>query len=148
MGKYKWMIAAGVVFILLALFCYRKPTVNEVAYESLLWDLSKTDSLLVGGNWDDRQVGYVNLEQFIRLAQATPYFDRVENAKGDSLRFVARDVGVFFGSDRVLAQHKNLQVSVDENSFTADVKKINGVKYVYIPYHILVSLAGWSSSGN
>ena len=47
MGKYKWAIAAGAVFILLALFCYRKPSVDEVAYDSLLWDLSKTDSLLV-----------------------------------------------------------------------------------------------------
>lgn len=148
MDKFKWTIAAGVFFILLALLCYRKPSIDEVAYESLLWDLSKTDSLLVDGRWGDRQVGYVNLEQFLSLAESSPYFDRVENAKGDSLRFVAKDIGVFFGSDNVLAKHKNLKVSVDENSFTADVKKFDGVKYVYIPYHILVSLAGWTSSGN
>lgn len=149
MGKYKWAIAAGTFLILLALLCYRKPSVDEVAYESLLWDLSKTDSLLVDGKWDDRQVGYVNLEQFKKLAEDTQYFDHIDDkVKGDSIKFIAKDIKVFFGTDNVLSKCKNLKISIDTNSFTAEVKKIEGVKYIYIPYHILVSVAGWSGSSD
>lgn len=147
MDKYKWLIISGLLFVLVALLCYRAPKITEVEYKSMVYDLSKTDSLLVGSERSDRQVGYVNLEMFKGLATSSQYFRTIEKARGDSLRFVLNDVGVVFGTDAVLCKHENLQISIDENSFTAAVKKIDGVEYIYIPYHILATLAGWSGTG-
>lgn len=144
MKKYRYLIVCFCVLLVLGLWAYSlepkvKP-VNKVAEEVLLGEV---DSLLLGGNWENRQSGYVNLEKFKALAVESPYFLRVENARGDSLKFIAKDSRIFFGPSGELLNFKNLGISVNqkEKSFTADVKTIDDVKYIYIPYHVLISLA-------
>lgn len=142
MKKYTWLVGCIVVLMVLGLWTYTmKPTIMSVRQVSEEVNLGEVDSLLLDGNWDNRQAGYVNLEKFKALAQQSPYFLKVET-RGDSLKFIARDARIFFGPSDELLSFKNLGINVNkrERSFTAEVKKINGVKYIYIPYHVLVSL--------
>ncbi len=144
MLKLKYFILCVVALVAVALLSFvLEPKVETVAYEKQVVLLSETDSLLVDGRWEGRQVGYVNLDKFVALAENTSYFDSYKKAGRDSITFKAKSSRIFFGPDDHLLGYENLCISIgeDHKSFTAEVKEINGVKYIYIPYHVLTSLA-------
>ena len=130
---------AAVFFLALVM----EPEVEKRAYENVELRLSETDSLLVDGCWEGRQAGYVNLEKFVELAEKSSYFDSYKKNGRDSITFHAKSARIFFGQDSHLLRYENLCIGVgaDEKSFTAAVEEIDGVKYIYIPYHVLASLA-------
>lgn len=132
-------VLAAVVFIAV----WIEPDVENVGYKSPEYALAESDSLLVSGCWEGRQAGEVNLEKFLELAGRTVYFDSYKRAGRDSITFVANSPRIFFGNDSNLLGYQNLGISIgeDRKSFTAAVTEKDGVKYIYIPYHILVSLA-------
>lgn len=145
MLKLKYFILCVVALVTVAVLSFIiEPKVEKVAYEKQVVLLSETDSLLVDGRWEGRQVGYVNLEKFIKLAEKTKYFDSYKKDGRDSITFKAKSSRIFFGPDDHLLSYDNLCISIGEDgkSFTAEVKEIEGVKYIYIPYHVLTSLAG------
>ena len=144
MLKLKYFIICVVAFVAMALLSLAlKPKIDKVAYKREKILLSETDSLLVDGQWEGRQAGYVNLDKFVALAQQTLYFDSYRRVGRDSIQFKANSARIFFGQDSHLLGYENLCINIEEDrkSFVAEVKEIDGVKYVYIPYHVLTSLA-------
>lgn len=123
-----------------------EPIEADCKYDSVECKASSTDSLLVDGIWEGRQAGLVNLEKFKDLASRSPYFSGCDR-KVNTVTFKATVPQLYFGSDARLKNCTNMGVTVrsDDNSFTTKVTKKNGVEYIYIPYHILASVASYSN---
>jgi hypothetical protein len=144
MLKLKYFILCVVALAAIAILSFiLEPKVEKVAYEKSDVVMANTDSLLVDGQWEDRQAGYVNLDKFVSLASKSSRFVSYSRAGRDSVTFKSTEPIFFFGKDAVLLDSKNLGISIgeDRKSFTAEVKEIDDVKYVYMPYHILKTVA-------
>lgn len=143
MHKWKFAVVTALALVVMAFVSYKlKPEIEEVSYITPMCNLDDTDTLLVKGNWKGRQAGYVNMEEFLALAQSSQYFEGYSTRR-DSVTFKANTSNLFFGMDSMLFRYKELGISIgkDRMSFTAHVLDSNDVNYIYIPYHILVSLA-------
>jgi len=144
MAKLRYFIVCLLALTaIIALSFIMEPKVKTVAYENVELNLSETDSLLIDGCWEGRQAGYVSLDKFVELTKKTGYFDSYARNGRDSITFKAKSARIFFGQDNQLLRYKGLGISIgeDKKSFTAAVEEFDDKKYIYIPYHVLVSLA-------
>lgn len=128
--------AAAILMFLL------QPSVESRQYESDICDLSQVDSLLVEGVWEGRQAGWVNLDMFRALCDELGVECKKSSGK---ITCTTDNSNYFYGTDDYLLDKKHLCIEIgeDECSFDAETKKIDGVAYVFIPYHILVSMVGF-----
>ena len=149
--KHIWVIICFVLFFAVILMAaYMEPGVTPVTYKSFEFELKEGAMLNSDNEFDERYAGYVNLDKFKELvdkANIKNYglsYDRPGLFKTDSITFKStKSADVFFGDDALLLKYKELGIDVGEDrmSFTAHVETFDGVEYVYIPYHVLVSLA-------
>lgn len=105
------------------------------------------DSLML----EERHMGYVNLHKFLNLAATHNSFDSISDFKWENDSTVRFDVKnrvdsrvLFYGSDCGVdwkSRFKNIPVSITDSCFSAKVKVIDSIEYVYIPYQILTSVA-------
>ena len=100
---------------------------------------------------DERHMGYVNLHKFLKLASTHNSFDSISDFKWENDSTVRFDVKnrvdsrvLFYGSDCGVdwrSRFKNIPVSITDSCFSAKVKVIDSIEYVYMPYQILTSVA-------
>lgn len=144
MEKIKKLLP-GLAALVVAVFLMfsAKPQVSEAKFETFTCNLSQIDELLVDGYWEGRQAGWVNLEKFKQICTVLNISCK-KNTLGQ-VTFSTDKPSHFFGRDKFLLDKKNLPIKVSDDgcSFTAKLKKENGVDYVFIPYHVLISLVGF-----
>lgn len=102
------------------------------------------DTIMLEG----RHMGYVNLNKFIELAKKLPpqgtFTETEYSVDDDSIKIIVKDVLNFYGSDGGIDwidSYKNMPISINSNGFTAAIKEIDSVLYMYIPYQILSVVA-------
>lgn len=132
----------------IALFYVLRPRLVLTDNSADVYDLKDMKSLLDDG----RQCGYVNLENFIKLCSENS--SMVFNAKSDvkimkdSIVFSSKDPNMFFGIDNGnwwKNKYENMPVSFpDANSFKAALLDQKGIKYIYIPYQILLCVVAYN----
>ena len=149
--KHIWVIISFVLFFAVILLAvYIEPGVKPVTYKSFEFELAEGAMLDSDNEFHERYVGYVNLDKFKELVEKANKKDygikygRPGLLKTDSITFKSpKSADVFMGDDTLLLKYKKLGISIGDggHSFTAKVEKFDGVEYIYIPYHVLVSLA-------
>lgn len=89
-------------------------------------------------------MGYINYDRFIKLTKNKLPKDTLNNVtvRGDSVYFKTRTPHYFFGqNDRWTRQYKNLPIHITDDGFNAKLTTIDSIRYVFLPYQILVNLA-------
>lgn len=106
---------------------------------------SAADSTLL----DDRHMGYINLHKFLKLASTDISFDSISDFKRENdtiVSFTVKSLVMFYGADYGnywKNNFKNMPICITDSGFTARVRDIDSVEYVYLPYQILASVAGY-----
>jgi len=120
------------------------PKMTELTFETEVFDQDTSHVLLEG-----RHFGKVNLHKFLKLAQDNTHaqFDSTQhvNYHGDSVIITMPRPSAFFGAGSVerfkQREYTNLPISFPTNdSFSAEIEKEEGIKYIVIPYLILTNL--------
>lgn len=129
-----------------SLYYVFRPKLTASPYTAAVFDLGESKALLEDG----RQCGYVNLDNFIRLASSKDkVFNKNTDVKRerDSVIISTKDPSMFFGIDNGVwwrNKYENLPVSFPDNySFKAALSEQNHVEYIYIPYQILSCLVAY-----
>lgn len=100
----------------------------------------------------DRHMGYVNVAKFVELSKKLPnncFTDDDYSIEKDSIWITVHSRRYFYGmdgGDYWISFYKNIPIRIEDNGFMAEIKDVDSVQYMYIPYQILSTVA--SHAGN
>lgn len=136
------LLLTAIAAIFLGIIYFVGRTHVESPNSNIMYTMN--DSIMLEG----RHMGYVNLNKFIELAKKLPpqgtFTETDYSIDDDSIKIIVKDVLNFYGPDGGIDwifAYKNIPISISDNGFSAAVKEIDSVQYMYIPYQILSVVA-------
>lgn len=143
--------AIGCCAVSIALYYVLRPSISMSSFSREEFTLGEMNTLLEDG----RQCGYINMQNFVKLASKhKSVFNEKNNVKivKDSVIISSLDPRMFFGINNGewwRNKYVDLPISFPgNNSFKAALHKEKGVTYIYIPYQILSCLVEYHENEN